>query len=153
MPRPIKWRKVDFIPEITYYAPCPKSSCKNLKETKKKEMQIKIEEVEALRLKDIEGLSQEECARKMEVSRQTFQNILEEARRKVATALVEGNAISIGGGRYTRNVCHLRCLSCGKVQKISMEDNTKKCQHCRSSNIICFKRAKCSYVCENRENN
>lgn len=152
MPRPVKWRKVDFIPNTTYYAPCPKGSCRSLKEIEMKELQVKIEELEALRLKDIEGFSQEECARMMEVSRQTFQNILEEARRKVATALVEGNAISIGGGSYTRNVCHLRCSSCGKVQKNSVENNTRECKHCSSKNIICFKKAKCSFVCETREN-
>ena len=62
------------------------------------ELELKVEELEAMRLKDIEGLSQEECAQQMEISRQTFQNILDLAREKIAKALVEGKAIRIGGG-------------------------------------------------------
>ncbi len=60
-----------------------------------------VVEVEALRLVDIEGLTQEEAAMEMGVSRRTFWNDLMEARRKVAFALVNGCAIRISGGVYS----------------------------------------------------
>lgn len=57
-------------------------------------------EVEALRLTDMEGLTQEEAADRMGVSRRTFWNDLKSAREKVATALVRGLPIRIEGGEY-----------------------------------------------------
>jgi len=57
-------------------------------------------EVEALRLSDLEGLTQEEAADRMGVSRRTFWNDLKSARVKVATALVKGLPIRIEGGDY-----------------------------------------------------
>jgi predicted DNA-binding protein (UPF0251 family) len=57
-------------------------------------------ELEAIRLSDLEGLSQEEAAGRMGVSRRTFWNDLKSARVKVATALVKGLPIRIEGGEY-----------------------------------------------------
>ena len=58
-------------------------------------LKIKIDrdEFEAVRLVDIEGLSQQDAATKMQVSRQTFANILKRSRFKITTALIEGNAL------------------------------------------------------------
>lgn len=55
------------------------------------------EELEALRLADLEGLTQAQAAGQMGVSRSTFQRILEHARRQVARALVEGQALQVEG--------------------------------------------------------
>ena len=57
-------------------------------------------EVEAIRLSDLEGLSQEEAAERMGVSRRTFWADLKSARVKVATALVKGLPIRIEGGDH-----------------------------------------------------
>jgi predicted DNA-binding protein (UPF0251 family) len=57
-------------------------------------------ELEALRLTDLEGYTQEEAAERMGVSRRTFWNDLKSARLKVATALVKGMPIRIEGGEY-----------------------------------------------------
>jgi predicted DNA-binding protein (UPF0251 family) len=57
-----------------------------------------IDELEALRLADLQGLSQEQAARMMNVSRATFGRIVAQARRKVADALVHGKGITITGG-------------------------------------------------------
>jgi predicted DNA-binding protein (UPF0251 family) len=57
-----------------------------------------LDECEALRLADLDGLYQEEAATCMKISRQTFGNIIAQARRKVADALVNGKAIRIAGG-------------------------------------------------------
>ena len=72
MPRPIKFRRVEFFPEDTYFVPWGKPKCVI------EEIALKVEELEAMRLKDIEELNQEECGEKMQVSRQTFQNICDD---------------------------------------------------------------------------
>ncbi len=61
-------------------------------------VEITLDELEALRLADMEGLYQEAAARRMGVSRQTFGRIVTEARKKTARALVTGAAIEIRGG-------------------------------------------------------
>ncbi len=94
MPRPPKRRRVEFVPNITYFKPAGVP----LRELE--EVTISVEELEALRLKDIEGLDQEESAQKMNVSRPTFQRILTAVRKKLSEALVSGKAIRIEGGNY-----------------------------------------------------
>jgi predicted DNA-binding protein (UPF0251 family) len=59
---------------------------------------LPLDEFEALRLADRDGLPQREAARQMGVSRQTFSRILASARRTVAACLVEGLAVRIEGG-------------------------------------------------------
>jgi predicted DNA-binding protein (UPF0251 family) len=73
---------------------------------------LTVDEVEALRLVDLEGLSHEEAAARLGVSRQTVGRVLDAARRKVADTLVNGKALVIGGGAY--KVAQIRCCdSCG----------------------------------------
>lgn len=140
--RPTKWRKVGFIPNVQYFAPYdidPGSMQENI---------LRIEELEALRLKDLEGMEQESCAEQMEVSRQTFQRILSVARKKVADSLINGKAIRIEGGNYTRNICPVQCLDCGKQWHESYENFEKiingelNCPECHSNRIICARREK-----------
>jgi predicted DNA-binding protein (UPF0251 family) len=59
---------------------------------------LTLDEVEALRLADLNGLYQEQAAQRMRISRPTFSRIVEEARRKVADALVHGKALRLEGG-------------------------------------------------------
>jgi predicted DNA-binding protein (UPF0251 family) len=66
------------------------------------------EELEALRLADLEGLTQEEAAGRMGVSRSTFQRIVAQARRQVALALAEGHALQIEGGTFEVSPGHPR---------------------------------------------
>ncbi len=134
MPRPIKWRRVEFIPKSTYFVPIDKPRCET------KETVLKIEELEAMRLKDVEGLNQEECAKKMNVSRQTFQNIIDSARKKIATALIEGNAISIRGGKYTRNLCEFKCFYCQNVYEVQYEEDRYVCPKCGATEVVCKKK-------------
>ena len=136
MPRPTKFRKVEFFPEDTYFVPWGKPKCEI------EEIVVKVEELEAMRLKDIEDLNQEECAEKMQVSRQTFQNIIDSARKKIAVALTQGKAIKIGGGHYTTNFCEFKCLDCEKVYEIKYEQDRLKCPICGSQKVMCDKKAK-----------
>lgn len=73
---------------------------------------VQVDEIEALRLTDLLGLSQEQAAERLGVSRQTVGRVLEEARSKVADALVNGKALIIQGGAY--HVVQSRCCDrCG----------------------------------------
>jgi len=59
---------------------------------------LTVDELEAIRLADLQGLYQEQAAEKMNISRQTFGRIIESAHKKIADALVNGKALSIQGG-------------------------------------------------------
>lgn len=74
---------------------------------------LSVDELEALRLADLEGLYHDGAARRMGVSRATFGRIVETARRKVAEALVGGKALKIGGGAVAwAGMRHFECGSC-----------------------------------------
>ncbi|NLT95660.1 MAG: DUF134 domain-containing protein [Clostridia bacterium] len=94
MARPPKRRRVEFQPTFTYFKPA------GIPKNELEELILNVEELEAIRLKDREGLEQVECAQKMHVSRATFQRILVSARSKIAEAIIEGKAIKIEGGNY-----------------------------------------------------
>lgn len=64
------------------------------------EVCLSIEEMESVRLKDLEDLDQEQCAQQMNISRSTFQRVLGSARKKIAEALLSGKAIRIEGGNF-----------------------------------------------------
>lgn len=61
---------------------------------------MSLDELETIRLIDKEGLTQEECAAKMGVSRTTVTGIYDSARRKLATSLIDGKKLQISGGSY-----------------------------------------------------
>lgn len=67
---------------------------------------LTLDELEALRLSDLEQMDQDSAAELMEISRTTFQRVLHTARKRVATALVEGKTLQISGGKYAVNDNH-----------------------------------------------
>lgn len=144
MARPTKYRRVEFFPENSYFIPLGKAKCEI------EEVVLKVEELEAMRLKDIEELNQEECAEKMQVSRQTFQNIIDSARKKVAIALTQGNAININGGHYTTKSCKFICNDCGSTYDINFQQDKICCPNCGSTKVMCKKKAGfCGRWCNN----
>jgi len=94
MPRPRRRRKVRFGPDITRFRP------EGVKESYLEESILTIDEFEAVRLKDLEGLDQEESAKKMNISQPTFHRLIKSARKKIADAIVKGKAIKIEGGVF-----------------------------------------------------
>ncbi len=100
-----KWRRVAFIPEVTNFKPVGVS----LRDLAR--VRLSVEEAEAIRLKDLEGLGQEECARGMSISRSTFHRVLESARTKLADALLNGKAIRIEGGNFEMAMRRFRCTN------------------------------------------
>lgn len=93
MPRPKKCRKVCQMPENQEFRPVNGRICDDM-------IILTVDEYEAIRLIDKQGFSQEECSAHMQVARTTVQMIYNSARKKIATALVDGLAIRIEGGDY-----------------------------------------------------
>jgi predicted DNA-binding protein (UPF0251 family) len=103
MSRPRKYRRVEHVPDITYFKPAGTP----LRELA--EVRLSVEEAEAIRLKDLEGLEQEEGAKKMNISRPTFQRVLASARQKLADVILNGKAIRIEGGNFEMTWRRFRC--------------------------------------------
>ena len=118
MPRPPKWRCVSFIPQITYFKPA------GVPLRLLKEVCLSVEEAEAIRLKDLEGLEQEECAQRMRISRPTFHRVLGAARKKVAESLINGKAIRIDGGNFKMATSRVRCDDSGHQRDVPFETTT-----------------------------
>ncbi len=94
MPRPYKPRRVSAMPRFTYFKPT------GIPISLLDEIVLTVDELEALRLKDVEKLEQNECAARMDVAQSTLQRILVSAHEKVAKAIVEGKVLRIHGGPY-----------------------------------------------------
>ena len=108
MVRPRKNRTVAFSPDVSYFKP------RGIPLRRLDEVRLTVDELEAIRLSDWMGLSQEEAGRRMKVSRATFGRIIQKARNLVADALVTGKAIRIEGGSYTLSArgFQLVCQKC-----------------------------------------
>jgi len=95
MPRPCCRRFVSATPVVTYFKPA------GVPLHDLDEVVLTLDELESLRLADLDGQYQEAAAERMKVSRPTFGRIVEQARRKVADALVNGKALRVEGGTVT----------------------------------------------------
>ncbi|OQA24447.1 MAG: hypothetical protein BWY59_02199 [Verrucomicrobia bacterium ADurb.Bin345] len=99
MPRPFCMRQVGFVPGVTYFKPA------GVPLRVLAEVVVTLDELEALRLADLQGAYQEKAAEQMKISRPTFARIVESARRKVADALINGKAIRVEGGPVLPSAC------------------------------------------------
>ena len=103
MPRPRKCCRVAFLPGVTFFKPA------GIPLKLLEEVNLTVDEAEALRLKDVEGLEQAPGAARMNISRPTFQRILASARGKVADAVLNGKAMRIEGGNFETAPQRFRC--------------------------------------------
>ncbi len=130
MPRPHACRRISEPPRFTCFKPrgVPLSALETVR--------LGLDEFEAVRLADLEGLYQEEAAERMGVSRQTFGNIVTAARRKIADALVNGKALTVEGGNVTMTAREFLCLVCGHGWTLSFgEPRPETCPGCGSDRI------------------
>ncbi len=93
MPRIKCKRFIENQARSNYYKPVGTPFCKLC------EVTLELDEFEAIRLADLEGLYQDEAAEKMQISRQTFGRIINSAHQKIAEALVLGKAIKINNNQ------------------------------------------------------
>ncbi len=140
MPRPKKCRRIGHVQRYRKYGPRDRNQLSNDVIT------IELDEIESIRLKDIEKLDQSQGAEKMGVSRQTFQNILESARNKVARSIINGLEIHIAGGHIINNQCIAVCEQCGNSFDINKGEWHGICEKCGSTHLYCPKKDKrCCY--------
>ena len=92
MPRRRKPRWIDFQPGVTYFKP------RGVELTSLKEVSLTLDELEAIRLSDLDDVDQIKAAKRMKISQSTFQRILVSAHQKIAKALILGRAIKMEGG-------------------------------------------------------
>ncbi len=96
---------------------------------------LTIDEFEAIRLADLEGLDQQEASERMGISRPTFTRLIQKARLKVATFLVESRGLNIEGGNIHFKKDIVECLDCGTRIEIEFENKDVKCPNCGSTNF------------------
>jgi predicted DNA-binding protein (UPF0251 family) len=138
MPRPRKRRRVWHEPNPAIFKPVgvPLDQLKTIT--------LLHEELEALRLVDLEGHYQESAAEQMNVSRSTFQRIISEARCKVVQALAEGAALHVEGGTFRVARAWWQCENCGHLWELehgSGQGAPPQCPACTSS-VIRLRRAR-----------
>ncbi|OUO47969.1 DUF134 domain-containing protein [Megasphaera sp. An286] len=122
MPRPPRCRRVCSLPKAGEFAP---SGCAADAEV----IIMRIDEYEVIRLIDLLGLTQEQCAAQMDVSRTTVTGIYDGARRKIADALVHGKRLLIEGGHiqlceHAGSCRHTRCQA-GKCNPKKENDSNE----------------------------
>ena len=130
MARPLNRRQVDTLPSSTYFKPrgVPKSSLTV--------QVLTLDELEALRLADLEGLYHSAAAQSMDVSRQTFGRIIETAHRKVAQALVQGQALEIKGGEVKMTARKFTCYDCQHNWEVPYgTSKPQECPSCKGTNV------------------
>lgn len=114
MVRPLKCRRVCNMPSNTFFGPQNSESI----------TEMTVDEYETIRLIDMEGLNQEECALRMEVSRTTAQAIYSSARKKLADCLINNKLLKIHGGDYRICEKSSQCnKQCPKKTKRSKNSN------------------------------
>ena len=92
MPRPFCRRRIAGRPAASIFKPI------GIPVIDLDEVVMTLDEFEAMRLADLDGLYQEQAAEQMSISRTTFSRIIDSAHRKIADALVHGKALRIEGG-------------------------------------------------------
>ncbi len=130
MPRRKRWRRVSREPTVSVFKPTG-IPARNLQEVR-----ITVDEFEALRLADYEGMNQREASEIMAVSQPTFHRILSSAREKVAKGLVEGCVLRIEGGRYVLSDGSgvIVCQDCGHEMN-PRHSTISTCPSCHSPQI------------------
>ncbi|HAK45383.1 MAG TPA: DNA-binding protein [Spirochaeta sp.] len=130
MPRPEKDRIVNTPPLFNSFKPT------GFVKSGLKQVIISLDEYEAIRLADNMGLDHSEAAQRMEISRSTFTRLIEKARKKVSSFIIEGTELVIEGGNVHFRDNIIRCMDCEHMFKINFNEKFDNCPSCGSSNLI-----------------
>ena len=130
MSRPKNNRIVYEPPSYTEFKPAG-VSVKSLEE-----IQLNLDEFEAIRLADMLGMSHEEAANEMGVSRSTFSRLIVKSRKKIANFFFQGKLLTVAGGNihFRKNI--IKCSSCGHMFKIDIGTVMSACPECGSKNLL-----------------
>lgn len=130
MPRPLKTRRIGCKPDSNYFKP------RGIPVADLGEVVLTMDELEAVRLADFEGIYQEAAAKRMNISRQTFGNIIKSAHQKIAEALVNAKALRIEGGVVTMVEKLFNCSECKHEWSIQYgRGRPDECPECSGSNV------------------
>ena len=156
MSRPVKSRNVCKMPSCCHFGPLDSDSLEIINMT--------VDEYETIRLIDLEGLNQEECAKQMNVARTTAQGIYLQARKKLAESLVNGKRIMIGGGEYKicegpnncgRSCKRMKCMINNEIKERTKMKIAIPADECRKDSTVCMSYGRTPYFAvydvENKE--
>jgi len=136
MPRPPKCRQVRFQPGFTLFKP------HGIPARQLSSVTLAFDELEALRLKDLEGLPQGEIATQMGVSQSTVHRMLVGARQKVTDAIVRGKLLQIEGGTFEMAHDGMRQFQCGACRHVwesssdvGQSGHDMSCPTCESDSV------------------
>ncbi len=130
MTRPCKFRTIHELPPMSVFKP------RGIPMSELEEVRLGLDEFEAVRLADFEGLYQEAAAEKMGVSRQTFGNIIGSARHKIADAIVNSRALVIEGGPVAVVEREFLCQPCSHRWTVPFGiSKPETCPKCASTDI------------------
>jgi len=131
VPRPHKCRTILGQPLVQAFKPA--GMPRRVLET----VELRLDEVEALRLADLEGLYHQQAAQQMGISRATFGRLLEQAHKKVADALLHGKMLLFAGGNVTCARRRLfQCYDCGqRVEAPFGQARPTQCPACTGESI------------------
>ncbi|MFA0814390.1 MAG: DUF134 domain-containing protein [Anaerofustis sp.] len=123
MARPRKWRQVCCLPENSKFGPI------GTRISEIGHIVMSVDEYETIRLIDLQGFTQEQCAEQMNIARTTVQRIYDEARKKLADSLVNGKVLLIEGGDY--RLCEgdeptCRCGGCRRHRYEELAQSAEK---------------------------
>ncbi|MDD4601653.1 hypothetical protein SDC9_11423 [bioreactor metagenome] len=141
MVRPSKERRVEQLPPVTHYKPA------GIPLRGLEEITLTIEEMEAIRLSDIEQLDQAAAAERMEISRPTFHRIVNAAHQKIASALWQGRALRVEGGNFRiashhcqTSLRHFTCQTCSHKWTLphgtGQRGHDLACPTCQASTVV-----------------
>ncbi|HBM15546.1 MAG TPA: hypothetical protein DD381_04265 [Lentisphaeria bacterium] len=129
-PRPFRCRKISAEPKAAYFKPRGIPLCEL------EEVVLRPDELEALKLADIDDLHQAEAAEKMGISRQTFGNIIGSAHKKIADAILNGKAVCINCDKQEILIERYTCAKCSHTWESVNNDNEPVCPNCKNSELI-----------------
>jgi predicted DNA-binding protein (UPF0251 family)/phage FluMu protein Com len=131
MPRPCKCRLIAAPPQVSAFKPAGVPGCDL------ESIELGLDELEALRLADLEGLYHDAAAERMRISRATFGRLVECARHKVACALFQSKMLLFSGGPVVmRGMRTFECAECGnRFSKPHGTGRPNQCPKCRKRNL------------------
>ena len=129
MPRPKKERRVECPPRWGRYKPVGVSA------RLLQHINLHLDEYEAIRLADHEGLDHMHASRRMGISRSTFTRLIEQAHKKMALFLQQGGELKLVGGNVQFKDNLYQCSDCGAFFRQPIEDTLYECPDCGSARL------------------